>query len=29
MGVYIAKNAYFDIIKGIKINKVLPVDLEL
>ena len=24
-----AKNEYFDTIKGIKIHKVLPVDLEL
>ena len=29
MAVYIAKNAYFDTIKGIKIHRVLPVDLEL
>ena len=29
MAVYIAKNAYFDTIKGIKINRVLPVNLEL
>ena len=29
MTVYIAKNAYFDTIKRIKINRVLPVDLEL
>ena len=25
----VAKHAYFDIIRGIKINRVLPVDLEL
>ena len=29
MIVYIAKNAHFDTIKGIKINRVLPVDLGL
>ena len=29
MAVYIAENAYFDTIKGIKIYKVTPVDLEL
>ena len=27
MAVYIAKNAYFDTIKGIKIHRVLLVDL--
>ena len=26
MPVYIAKNAYFDTIKGIKIHRVLPVE---
>ena len=29
MAVYITKRAYFDTIKGIKINSVLPVNLEL
>ena len=29
MSVYIAKNAYFGTIKGIKIDKVLSVDLKL
>ena len=29
MAAYIAKNAYFDILKGIKFHRVLPVDLEL
>ena len=29
MAVYLTKNAYFDTIKGIQINEVLPVDLEL
>ena len=27
--VYIAKNAYFDTIKGMKMKRVLPVNLEL
>ena len=27
MAVYIAKNAYFDTIKGIKIHRVLPVEI--
>ena len=29
MAVYIAKNKYFYTKKGIKINRVLPVNLEL
>ena len=29
MAVYIAKNKYFDTIKRIKTNRLLPVDLEL
>ena len=29
MALYITKNAYFATIEGIKINRVLPVDLEL
>ena len=29
MAVYNAKNAYFETVKEIKINKVFPVDLEL
>ena len=29
MAIYIAKNVYFDTIKGIKINRLLPVDLIL
>ena len=29
MAGYIEKNLYFDTIKGNKINRVLPVDLEL
>ena len=29
MAFYIAKKAYFDTIKGIKINTVHPVNLEL
>ena len=29
MAVYIAKNAYFDTMKENKINRVLPIDLEL
>ena len=29
MDVYIAKNVYFDTIKRIKINRLLPVDLQL
>ena len=29
MAVYIAKNAYFNTIKGMKINRVFPVGLEL
>ena len=29
MAVYNAKNAYFDAMEGIKINRVLPVDQEL
>ena len=29
MAVYIAKNAYLDTVKGIKVHRVLPVDLEL
>lgn len=29
LAVYIAKNAYFDTIKRITINRVLSVDLEL
>ena len=28
VAVYIARNAYFDTIKGIKICRVLPVDFE-
>ena len=28
MAVYIAKHAYIDTIKGVKINRVLPVDLK-
>ena len=28
MAIYTAKTAYFDAIKGIKINKILPVDLD-
>ena len=29
MAAYIAKNAYFKTIKGIEINRVFPVNLEL
>ena len=29
MAVYIEENAYFETMKGIKIHRVLPVDLEL
>ena len=29
MAFYITKNAYFETIKGIKIHRILPVDLEL
>ena len=29
MAVYITKNGYFNTIKGIKINRVLPGDIKL